>query len=163
MRRLATTLACLVGACTTKPADVTQNQRHAGEPSTISRELTEAERDEAIGAMRDSMPAGQVTSPLVTAGESGRWRDVDVAVNAGVKRCEVAIVRQRAIPGGKAFDLRSITDQPGEMRVLGDEAQGVTSVTVVMGVFDEQRTLAGRVREAFFVELGRLAAMPRPR
>lgn len=163
MRRLAPILACFVGACAPKPADVTQNVRQPGEPSTVSRELTPGERDEVIDAMRDSMPSGQVTSSLATSGESGRWREVDLAANAAVKRCEVALVRERAIPGGKAFDLRSIADQPGEMRVLGDEAHGVTSVTVTMGVFGEQQALADRVRESFFTELGRLASIPRPR
>lgn len=155
-------LALFVAACSQQPAAITTNARQAGEPSTVSRELTPAEQDTAVAAMRSSSAPGESVRPLVSAGASGRWREVSTVAVAAAKRCEVAVVRERAISGGKAFDLRSIADQPGEMRVTGDESRGVTGVTVTMGLFDEQRALADRVRDAFFSELRRASAIPRP-
>lgn len=160
--RPAIALALFVAACSQQPAAITTNVRQAGEPTTVSRELTPAEQDESVAAMRSSSAPGQSVRPLASAGASGRWREVGPVAVAAAKRCEVAVVRERPVSGGKAFDLRSIADQPGEMRVMGDEARGVTGVTVTMGLFDEQRELADRVREAFFVELRRASAIPRP-
>lgn len=160
--RPAITLTLLAMACSPKPAAVTSNVRAPGEPSLVSRELTPAEQDAAVQAMRSAGDPSEANRPLTTAGSAGRWREVGAVAVAAAKRCEVAVVRERSIPGGKAFDLRSVTDQPGEMRVSGDPASGVTAVTVTMGLFGEQRTLADRLRESFFVELRRASDIPRP-
>ena len=138
------------------------NQRFQGEPSVVSRELTNDEQQAAVAAIASAQPPSQPSRALAAAGPSGRWREVAAVSVAAAKRCEVAVVRERPIAGGKAFDLRSIADQPGEMRVMGDEAHGVTGVTVTMGVFGEQQSLADCVRESFAQELRRASAIPRP-
>lgn len=160
-RALAILLTLLVGACTSKPA-VESNLRMPGEPSTVSRELTKEEQRQAVDAIASAQPPGFEPRPLQQAGERGRWREVRSVAIAAVKSCEVAVVVERPVPGGVQFDLRSINDEQGTMRVTGSEAEGVTGVQVDMGPFGEDRALADRIVKAFDRELQRYARIPRP-
>jgi hypothetical protein len=162
VRRTAAIPLCLsLGACTFTPA-VESNLRMPGEPSTIARELTPAERQEAVDAMASAQPPGFRAQPLEPAGANGRWRDVREVVIAAVKSCEVAMVVERPVPGGLAFDLRAIDDERGTMRVMGGEKEGVTGVQVEMGPFGDDRALADRIARAFERELRAYARIPRP-
>ena len=162
MRPVLAILVLVTGGCSQTPPAVNSNQRFQGEPSVVSRELTNDEQQAAVAAIASAQPPSQPSRPLAAAGPAGRWREVPAVAVAAAKRCEVAVVRSRAVAGGTAFDLRSIADQPGEMRVMGDEAHGVTGVTVTMGVFGEQQSLADCVRDSFEHELRRASAIARP-
>ena len=161
MRILPIILAVSALVACSKPA-VESNERMPGEPSTISRELTRSEREAAIDAMASAQPPGLQTRPLESAGERGRWSEVRTVANAAVKKCEVALVVDRPIPGGIEFDLRAINDEQGRMRVTGSDADGVTGVQVEMGPFGDDRALADRIVQAFERELRRYARIPRP-
>lgn len=150
----------LVG-CSSKPA-VESNVRMPGEPATVARELTSSERRASVEAIASAQPPGFEPRPLEKAGERGRWRDARAATIAAVKRCEVALVVERSVPGGLEFDLRAIDDERGTMRVMGSEAEGVTGVQVEMGSFGDDRKLADRIVRAFERELHELAGIRRP-
>ena len=154
-------LVITLAACSPKPA-VDTNVRTPGEPETISRELTASEQREAIGAMASAQPPGFVPQPLVKAGERGRWRDVREVVIAAVKSCEVAMVAERQVPGGRKYDLRAIDDERGILRVTGSEGEGVTGVQVEMGMFGNDHALADRIARAFEPELRDHVRIPRP-
>ena len=148
-------------ACSPKPA-VESNLRMPGESPTVARELTSSEQRQAVDAMAMAKPSGFTPTPLVAAGERGRWRDVREVAIAAVKSCEVAVVVQRTVPGGLEFDLRAIDDERGTMRVMGSQGEGVTGVQVEMGPFGEDRALADRIARAFERELRIYARIPRP-
>lgn len=162
MRSASCILSALAVVGCSKPA-VESNQRFSGEPATIARELTPAERRAAIDAMASAQSDGFESSPLVPAGEHGRWREVRSVVIAAVKVCEVAVVTERIVPGGLSFDLLAINDVPGSIRVTGSEAEGVTGVQVEMGTFGEHRELADRIVREFERELRRYSRLPRPK
>lgn len=161
-RVIAILLTIALAACTSKSA-VESNVRMPGEPATVARELTPQERRASVDAIASAQPPGFSPQPLEKAGPRGRWRDVREATIAAVKRCEAAMVVDRPIPGGIEFDLRAIDDERGTMRVLGSEAEGVTSVQVTMGSFGQDRALADRIARAFERELRELADIRRPR
>ena len=150
----------LLAACST-PA-VNSNLRMPGEPSTIARELTHEEREAAIDAMASAQPPAFEARPLEPAGERGRWREVREVVKRAVKSCEVAVVVDRPTKDGLEFDLRSINDEQGRLRVTGNEVDGVTGMQVEMGPFGDDRALADRITKAFERELRRYARIPRP-
>lgn len=160
-RACAILIAIVFAGCASKPA-VESNLRMPGEPATIARELTPAERQATVAAIASAQPPAFAPQPLEKAGDHGRWRDVREAVIAAAKSCEVAMVVERAVPGGIAFDLRAISDERGTMRVTGSEADGVTGVQVEMGTFGDDRRLADRIARAFERELRSLGRIPRP-
>lgn len=160
--------ALLLSACTNDVMSVDSNVRMPGEPSTAARRLTAEEQARSIEAMESAQPPGSQPQPFARAGATGRWSDMRSAVIAAVKSCEIAMVRQDRLTDasgaviGAIFVLRSISDQPGSMRVIGSDATGVTAVEVSMGNFGEQEELARCVLQAFDRELRTAARIPRP-
>jgi hypothetical protein len=161
--------ALLLSACTNDVMSVDSNVRMPGEPSTVARRLTAEEQARSIEAMDSAQPPGLEPQPFERAGATGRWSEVRNVVISAVKSCEIAMVRQDRLMDasgtviGATFVLRSISDQPGSMRVIGCDATGVTAVEVSMGNFGEQEDLARCVLDAFDRELRAAARIPRPR
>jgi hypothetical protein len=155
-------------ACAPDAMSVESNVRTKEEPSTVARRLTDEEQSRAVDAIASAQPPGFEAQPFARAGASGRWSDMREVVVAAVKSCEIAVVRQDRLTDasgaviGASFVLRSISDQPGSMRVIGSDATGVTAVEVSMGNFGEQENLARCVLQAFDRELRTAARILRP-
>jgi hypothetical protein len=168
-RSFASLTMLLLSACAPDTMTVDSNVRMPGEPATVARRLTTDEQARAVDAMATGEPPGFEAQPLARAGAAGRWSDVREVVIAAVKSCEIAMVRQDRLTDasgaviGATFVLRSISDQPGSMRVTGSDATGVTGVEVSMGNFGEQKELARCVLDAFDRELRTAARIPRPK
>jgi hypothetical protein len=129
---------------------VDSNVRNPGEPSTSSRQLSRDEQREVVKAIADSEPAGQERKPLAPAGDSGRWREVGVVAREAAKSCEMAVVSEQKTADGKVFTVRSIKDERGTLVVTGDEAHGVTDVQAQIGSFNENRSAATALQDAFW-------------
>lgn len=168
-RSLVSLVTLLLSACAPDTMSVDSNERMPGEPSTVARRLTADEQARAVDVMVTAQPPEFEPQPLARAGAAGRWSEVREVVIAAVKSCEVAMVRQDRLTDasgaviGTTFVLRSISDQPGSMRVIGSDATGVTGVEVSMGNFGEQKELARCVLEAFDRELRSAAQILRPK
>jgi hypothetical protein len=152
----------LVAACDAPQVmAVDSNVRNPGEPSTTNRQLSRDEQREVVKAIADSEPAGQDRKPLAPAGESGRWREVGVVAREAAKSCEMAVVSEQKTADGKVFTVRSIKDERGTLVVTGDEAHGVTDVQVQVGSFNENRSAATALQDAFWRKLREYARVHR--
>ena len=164
MRRLAPIL--FLAACSMQPERTTvdSNVRMPGEPSTVARTLTPAEENRLIDAMASAQTPEERAEarPLEPAGAGGRWREVATVAGVAVKRCQTAILDQQAIDGGWRFTLVNIHDEPGELVVHGNDAEGVTGVTASVGMFGERSSRAEALVRSFQDTLQDYAKVKRP-
>jgi hypothetical protein len=164
MRRFVAIL--FLAACSMQPERTTvdSNVRMPGEPSTVARTLTPAEENQLIDAMASAQTPQERAEarPLEQAGASGRWREVPTVAGVAVKRCQTAILDQRAIEGGWRFTLVNIHDEPGELVVHGNDAEGVTDVTASVGMFGERTSRAEALVRSFRETLQEYARVKRP-
>ncbi|MFM1829873.1 MAG: hypothetical protein RLZZ558_213 [Planctomycetota bacterium] len=164
MRRLVPIL--ILAACSSEPERTTvdSNVRMPGEPSTVARTLTPAEESEVLDAMASAQTAQERAEarPLEPAGADGRWREVATVAGVAVKRCQTAILDQQAIDGGWRFMLINIHDEPGELVVHGNDAEGVTEVTASVGMFGERTSRAEDLVRSFRQTLQEYARVRRP-
>lgn len=160
---LAMLMLAVSCSCATPDAmTVDTNVRMEGEPATAARPLTPAERREVVQAIASSEPAGVQTRPLEPAGPGGRWREVGVVAREAAKACEMAVVSETRTDGCVTFRIRSLRDEQGRLVVRGDERLGVTAVEAQVGAFDENRSAADALQEAFWRKLREYARIPRP-
>lgn len=151
-----------IGCAAPDAMTVDTNVKIEGEPTTASRSLTPTERREVVQAIASSEPAGVPTQPLATAGPGGRWREVGVVAREAAKACEMAVVSETRTDGCVTFRIRSLRDERGLLVVRGDEQVGVTAVEAQVGAFNENRSAADALQEAFWRKLREYARIPRP-
>jgi hypothetical protein len=73
----------------------------------------------------------------------------------------MAVVSEQKTADGKVFTVRSIKDERGTLVVTGDEAHGVTDVQVQIGSFNENRSAATALQDAFWRKLREYARVHR--
>jgi|GEM_PF-1678060 len=167
MMRLVTiiVLLALVCACNTPTnMSVDSNIRMPGEAETINRQLTHEERSEVVAAISSTQPTDEFATrrPLISAGETGRWNEVNIIAMHAAKACEMAVIDAKQIPNGMLYNIRSLTDETGTLTVMGNQQQGVTSVQARIGYFDQDQAKANAIQDSFWKELHRYARIPRP-
>jgi fructose-1,6-bisphosphatase/inositol monophosphatase family enzyme len=150
-----------LAACAPSGDPITANRAYGPDDSGAVRQLTPAERREAVSVMTSAAAGSGVEPERPTPARHGvRWSDVASAVRLAASASEMAVAASQEVEGGWLFTLQTLDAVPATLFVRRVPPPTVVVATATVGSFGQGAAEARLLAANFRAKLEALGRKP---